>query len=148
MGEKRCLPRVQKIAITRMGGEEVPLSTTRYGKGKVPYTREDKGKRKQQECAPKLKCFLCDGPQLTRECPKRKALSALIKINEKAEEDACLSSIQMIGALQVMPNDSPQGREAREQAEEGSPHGDKMLKGKEKSVSKKGRHCRPRQDGY
>ena len=42
-----CLPRVQKIAITRIGGEEVLPSTTRYDKGKVPYTREDKGKRKQ-----------------------------------------------------------------------------------------------------
>ena len=87
---------------------------------------------------PKLKCFLCDGQHLTRECLKRKALSALIKINEKAEEDACLSSIQMIGALQVMPNASPQRREAREQLEAGSPRGDKILKGKEKSVCKKG----------
>ena len=59
------------------GGEEVPPNTARYGKGKVPYTREDKGKRKQREFAPKLKCFLCDGPHLTRECPKRKSPSAL-----------------------------------------------------------------------
>ena len=61
------------------GGEEVPCSTARYGKGKVPYTREDKGRHKQWESAPRLKCFLCDGPHLTRECPKRKVLSALIE---------------------------------------------------------------------
>ena len=29
------------------GGEEVPRSTARHGKGKVSYTRKDKGKRKQ-----------------------------------------------------------------------------------------------------
>ena len=90
---------------------EVPRSTAIYGKGKVPYTREDKGRPKQRESAPKLKCFLCDGPHLARECPKRKALSALIKKKEKTMEDARLGSIQMIDALQVMPKASPQGRE-------------------------------------
>ena len=59
----------------------------------MPYIREDKGKRKQRESVPKLKCILCDGSHLTRECPKSKALSALIKKNEKAKEDACLGSI-------------------------------------------------------
>ena len=39
---------------------------------------------------------------MTRECPKRKALSTLIEKSEKAMEDARLGSIQMIGALQVM----------------------------------------------
>ena len=84
------------------GGEEVSRSTARHGKGKVSYTRKDKGKRKQRESTPKLKCFLCDGPHLTRECPKRKALSTLIEKSEKTIEDARLGSIQMIGALQVM----------------------------------------------
>ena len=84
------------------GGEEVPRSTTRHGKGKVSYTRKDKGKRKQRKSTPKLKCFLCDGPHLTRECPKRKALSTLIEKSEKTMEDARLGSIQMIAALQVM----------------------------------------------
>ena len=120
------------------GGEEVPRSTTRHGKGKVPYTREDKGRRKQRESMPKLKCFLCDGPHLARECPKRKALTALIEKNEKTTDYACLGSIQMIGAFQVMPKASPQGSEAGEQAEVASPCKDKILKGKEKSVGKKG----------
>ena len=82
--------------------EEVPRSTARHEKGKVSYTRKDKGKRKQYESTPKLKCFLCDGPYLTRECPKRKALSTLIENSEKTMEDACLGSIQMRDALQVM----------------------------------------------
>ena len=84
------------------GGEEVPRSTARHGKGKASYTRKDKGKSKQLESTPKLKCFLCDGPHLKRECPKRKALRTLIEKSEKTMEDARLGSIQMIGALQVM----------------------------------------------
>ena len=83
-------------------GEEVHCSTARHGTGKVSYTRKDKGKRKQRESTPKLKCFLCDGPHLTRECLKRKALSTLIEKSEKTMEVAHPGSIQMIGALQVM----------------------------------------------
>ena len=88
----------------------------------MSYTRKDKGKRKQRESTPKLKCFLCDGPHLTRECPKRKALSTLIEKSEKTMEDARLGSIQMIGALQVMPKASPQGSEEGEQFEVFSDH--------------------------
>ena len=84
------------------GGEEVPRTTASHGKGKVSYTRKDKGKRNQRESTPKLKCFLCDGPHLTRECPKRKALTTLIEKSEKTMEDARLGSIQLISALQVM----------------------------------------------
>ena len=126
----------------------MPRSIDRHGKGKVPYTREDKSRRKQWESMPKLKCFLCDGPHLTRECPKRKALSALIEKNEKTTEDVRLGSIQMIGALQVMLKASSQRSEAEEQAEVASSCGDKILKGKEKAVGKKTRHSRPRQNGY
>ena len=115
----------------------------------MPYTREDKGRRRQRESMPKLKCFLCDGPHLTRKCPKRKALNALIEKSEKTMEDVRrLGSIQMIGALQVMPKASPQRSEAGEQAEVAIPHGDKILKGKEKSVGKKARHSRPRKNRY
>ena len=48
---------------------------------------------------------------------KRKALSTLIEKSEKTMEDARLGSIQMIGALQVMPKASPQGSEEGEQTE-------------------------------
>ena len=130
------------------GGEEVPRSTARYGKGKVPYTREDKGRHKQREFAPKLKCFLCDDPHLARECPKRKALSALIEKNKKTMENALLGSIQIIGALQVMPKASPQGSDAGEWAEVANPREDNIIKGKEKSVGKKARHSKPQQNGY
>ena len=101
-GGEEVSPRGSEDDCSTDRGEEVPRSTARHGKGKVSYTRKDKGKRKQRESTPKLKCFLCDGPHLTRECPKRQALSTLIEKSEKTMEDAHLGSIQMIGALQVM----------------------------------------------
>ena len=76
-GGEEVSPRGSEDDCSTDGGEEVPRSTARRGKGKVSYTRKDKGKRKHQESTPKLKCFLCDGPHLTRECPKRKSLSTL-----------------------------------------------------------------------
>ena len=68
---------------TTSGGKEVSPSTAMYEKA---YTMEDKGK--QQESTPRMRCFICDGPHLARECPKKEALNALIKKNEKEDEDA------------------------------------------------------------
>ena len=101
-GGEEVSPRGSEDNCSTDGGEEVPRSTARHGKGKVSYTRKDKGKRKQRESTPKLKCFLCDGLHLTRECPRRKALGTLIEKSEKMMEDARLGLIQMIGALEVM----------------------------------------------
>ena len=71
----------------------MPRSTAKHGKGKVSYTRKDKGKHKKRESTPKLKCFLCDGLHLACECPKRKAPSTLIEKSEKTMEDARLGLI-------------------------------------------------------
>ena len=98
-GGEEVSPRGSEDNCNTDGGEEVLRSTARHGKGKVSYTRKDKGKHKQRESTLELKCFLCDGLHLTRECPKRKALSTLIDKSEKTMEDARLGSIQMIGAL-------------------------------------------------
>ena len=92
-GGEEVSPRETEDDCNTDGGEEVPRSTARHGKGKVSYTRKDKGKCKQRESTPKLKCFLCDGSHLKRECPKRKALSTLIEKSEKTMEDARLGSI-------------------------------------------------------
>ena len=116
-GGEEVSPRGSEDDCSTDVGEEVPRSTAKHGKGKVSYIRKDKGKRKQRESTPKLKCFLCDGSHLTRECRKRKALNTLIEKSEKTIEDARLGSIQMIGALQVMPKSSPQGSEEGEQTE-------------------------------
>ncbi|KAL6335496.1 hypothetical protein AAG906_029739 [Vitis piasezkii] len=39
-----------------------------------------------EEFTPKIKCFLCDGPYWARDCPKRKALSAMIEEREQKDE--------------------------------------------------------------
>ena len=92
-GGEEVSPRETEDDCSTDGGEEVPRSTARHEKGKVFYARKDKGKRKQRESTLKLKCFLCDGLHLTRECPKRKALGTLIEKSEKTMEDARLGSI-------------------------------------------------------
>ena len=70
-GGEEVSPREIEDDCSTDGGEEVPRSTARHEKGKVSYTRKDKGKRKQRESTPKLKCFLCDDPHLTRERGRR-----------------------------------------------------------------------------
>ena len=112
----------------------------------MPYNR-DKGKGKQREFTPRLRCFICDGPHLERECPKREALNKLIKKGEN-EEKAHLSSMQMLGAIQFMSKASLQGSKVGEQVKVGSPRGDRILKGKEKSVGQRGQHSNPQKDGY
>ena len=64
-----------------------------WGVTKVLYTREDKGKGKQQESALRQRCFIYNGSHLARECPKREALNALFNKSEKDEEDAHLGSM-------------------------------------------------------
>ena len=66
-------PRGSEDDCSMDGGEEVPRSTAKHGKGKVSYIRKNKGKCKQRESMPKLKCFICDGSHLTRECPKEES---------------------------------------------------------------------------
>ena len=73
------------------GGEEVSPNVIRREKGKVSYN-QDKGKGKQWESVPRLRCSVCDGLHLVRESPKREAHNALIKKREK-EEDAHLGSM-------------------------------------------------------
>ena len=48
-GGEEVSPRGSKDDCSTDGGEEVPHSTAKHGKGKVSYTRKDKGKRKQWE---------------------------------------------------------------------------------------------------
>ena len=80
---------------------------------------------------------------MERECLKREALNALIKKSENEEEDACLDSMQMLGALQVMSKASSQGNEAGEQTKVANPHEDMIIKVKEKSKGQRARHSKP-----
>ena len=54
-GGEEVFPRGLEDDCSADGGEEVPRSTAKHRKGKVSYTRKDKGKRKQRESTPKLK---------------------------------------------------------------------------------------------
>ena len=84
---------------------------------------QDKGKGKQREFALRLRCFISKGLYLARECPKRKALNALIKKRENEEEEARLGSMLMLSALQVMSKASSQGSGAGKKAEVANPCG-------------------------
>ena len=66
--------------------------------GKTSNVREGRGKVERKEFMPKIKCFLCDGPHWARDCPKRKALSAMIEEMEQ-ECEAHMSSMQLLGAF-------------------------------------------------
>ena len=70
----------------------------RMGLGKTPNIQEGRGKAERKEFMPKIKCFLCDGPHWARDCPKRKALSAMIE-ERKQEGKAHMGSMQLLGAL-------------------------------------------------
>ena len=63
----------------RGGGDEVSMdyNAPRMGSGKTPNVREGMGKAEIKEFTSKIKCFLCDSPHWARDCPKRKALSAM-----------------------------------------------------------------------
>ena len=66
------------------GGDKVSKdhNAHRMGSGNTPNVREGRGEVKMKEFTPKIKCFLCDGPHWARDCPKRKALSAMIEKRE------------------------------------------------------------------
>ena len=63
------------------GGDEVSRdhNALRMGSGKMPNVQEVRGKAERKDFTLKIKCFLCDGPYWARDCPKRKALNAMIK---------------------------------------------------------------------
>ena len=57
--------------------------TPKEGSSKTSSGKDGKGKDKRKEFTPRTNCFLCDGPHLARDCPKRKALNAMIEEKEK-----------------------------------------------------------------
>ena len=100
---------------------------------------------------PKIKCFLCDGPHWTRDCPKKKALSVMIEEREQ-EDEAHVGSMQLLGALQFNPTPSMpktsllsrvQVKEAKGvRAEVARTHMDKVTKGKVNSMGKRKQHSK------
>ena len=123
------------------------------GSGKTPNVRERRSKAERKEFTPKIKCFLCDGPHWARDCPKRKALNAMIEEREQ-EDEAHMGSMQLLGALQVNPKPSTpktfllsgvQVNEAKgERVEVACTHMDKVTKEKVNSMGKRKQHSKHR----
>ena len=57
----------------------------------------------RNEFMPEIKCFMHNGPHWARDCPKRKALNAMINGKEQ-EDNTYMGSMQLLGALQVNLN--------------------------------------------
>ncbi|KAL5815082.1 hypothetical protein ACOSQ3_025877 [Xanthoceras sorbifolium] len=77
-------------------------------KGKGPYkppSGKEKGKQKEgqgkKDIKPKTNCFLCDGPHWARECPKRKAINALVDEREKEMEESHMGSLPILTAIKA-----------------------------------------------
>ncbi|KAJ9692901.1 hypothetical protein PVL29_011823 [Vitis rotundifolia] len=137
------------------GGDEVPRdhNAPKKGSGKTPNVREGRGKAERKEFTPKIKCFLCDGPHWARDCPKRKALSAMIEEREQ-EDEAHMGSMQLLGALQFNPKPSMpktsllsrvQVKGAKgERAKVARTHMDEVTKGKVNLMGKRKQHSKHR----
>ena len=135
------------------GGDKVPRdhNTPKKGSGKTSNVRERRGKAERKEFTPKIKCFLCDGPHWARDCPKRKALSAMIEEREQ-EDEAHMGSMQLLGALQFNPKPSTpetsllagvQVKEEKgERAEVARTHMEEVTKGKVNSMGKRKQHSK------
>ncbi|RVX06627.1 hypothetical protein CK203_029525 [Vitis vinifera] len=137
------------------GGDEVPRdhNAPKKGSGKTSNVREGRGKVERKEFTPKIKCFLCDGPHWARDCPKRKALSAMIEEREQ-EDEAHMGSMQLLGALQFNPKPSTpktsllagvQVKEEKgERAEVARTHMEEVTEGKVNSMGKRKQHSKRR----
>nr|CAN80201.1 hypothetical protein VITISV_038543 [Vitis vinifera] len=135
------------------GGDEVPRdhNAPKKGSDKTPNVQEGRGKAERKEFTPKIKCFLCDGPHWARDCPKRKALSAMIEEREQ-EDEAHMGSMQLLSALQFNPKPSTpktsllagvQVKEEKgERAEVARTHMEEVTKGKVNSMGKKKQHSK------
>ncbi|RVW13292.1 hypothetical protein CK203_103430 [Vitis vinifera] len=78
--------------------------TPKEGSSKTSSGKDGKCKDKQKELKPKTNYFLCDGPHWAQDCPKRKALNAMIEEKEKEKEgDAHMGSLQLLNALKAKP---------------------------------------------
>ncbi|KAL5775964.1 hypothetical protein ACOSP7_013524 [Xanthoceras sorbifolium] len=85
-------------------------------KGKGPYkppSGKEKGKQKEgqgkKDIKPKTNCFLCDGPHWARECPKRKAINALVDEREKEMEESHMGSLRILTAIKAQPTPKTRG---------------------------------------
>ena len=154
MGDSSKVESLEDIHATGEGDEvSKDHNAPRMGSTKTPNVREGRGKAERKEFTPKIKCFLCDGPHWTRDCPKKKALTAMIKEREQ-EDKVHMGLMQLLGALQVnlkpnTPSTSLLSRVQenelkRERTEVARTHMDKVTEGKVNSMGKRKKHSKHR----
>ena len=84
------------------GDKGYKILNTKEGSSAASINKEGKSGDRRRDFKPKTNCFLCDGPHWARECPKRKALNALIERETEQEgDDAHMGSMQLLNALKV-----------------------------------------------
>ena len=77
-------------------------NATKEGSNEASANRDGKGRDRRRDFKPRTNCFLCDGPHWARECPKRKALSAMIdRETEQEGDDTHMGSMQLLNALKA-----------------------------------------------
>ncbi|RVW22480.1 hypothetical protein CK203_107230 [Vitis vinifera] len=93
--EDSSKPKPQSKSNHAKGGEDKGSRgyPSKEGSSRGPSGNDGKGKDKWKEFMPRTNCFLCDGPHWVRDCPKRKALNAMIEEKEK-EDNAHVGSLQ------------------------------------------------------
>ncbi|KAH7681712.1 Saposin-like protein [Dioscorea alata] len=50
---------------------------------------------------PPLKCYFCDGPHFTRNCPNKSKISALVEEKENAQEEKKMGSLRILDAIKA-----------------------------------------------
>ena len=84
------------------GGDKWYKNDTKEGSNAASTSRDDKGGDRRRDFKPRSNCFLCDGPHWARQCPKRKALSAMIERETEQEGDNThMGSMQLLNALKA-----------------------------------------------
>ena len=84
------------------GGDRWYENDIKEGFSAASTSRDDKGGDRRRDFKPRTNCFLCDGPHWARQCPKRKALSAMIKRETEQEGDNThMGSMQLLNALKA-----------------------------------------------
>ena len=84
------------------GGDRWYKNDTKEGSNTASTSRDDKGGDRRRDFKPRTNCFLCDGPHWARQCPKRKALSAMIERETEQEGDNThMGSMQLLNALKA-----------------------------------------------
>ncbi|KAL5801649.1 hypothetical protein ACOSQ3_033281 [Xanthoceras sorbifolium] len=85
-------------------------------KGKGPYkppSGKDKGKHKEgqgkKDLKPKTNYFLCDCPHWARECPKHRAINALVDEREKEMEESHMGSLRILTTIKAQPAPKTRG---------------------------------------